>query len=354
MRPNDENGKLAPELRPYRVLIISASQRRQYSCPGVDSKSRMLMLRMADRLPQDWEIDYEDLANVHGRMRIQPCNGCVSTSMALCCWPCNCYEKGNRKEPDLMWDLDLYARLDLADAWAIIGPVNWYGPTTNLKAMFDRLVCMNGGNPREALIEHKNPELAMALEHQPEWKEIALNHLEGRTAGFFIYGDHAWDERASDGRPVYLHHKDYFDPRAEPEAKRETHEAIVWQCRFSGIEVPDDLWHYQRFGMGRKYSDNQAEDMAHDGAFMQGFDAWADRFIAFVRAKGKVPPGKFRAYGYEPPGHFWADMKLTVRDRMLRFGKAPANSSPEAQQREDLNRDRHLNPKEGEGARLRK
>ena len=295
MRPNDENGKLAPELRPYRVLVISASQRRQYSCPGVDSKSRMLMLRMADRLPQDWEIDYEDLANVHGRMRIQPCNGCVSTSMALCCWPCNCYEKGNRKEPDLMWELDLYARLDLADAWAIIGPVNWYGPTTNLKAMFDRLVSMNGGNPREALI-----------------------------------------------------------PRAEPEAKRETHEAIVWQCRFSGIEVPDDLWHYQRFGMGRKYSDNQAEDMAHDGAFMQGFDAWADRFIAFVRAKGKVPPGKFRAYGYEPPGHFWADMKLTVRDRMLRLGKAPANSSPEAQQREDLNRDRHLNPKEGEGARLRK
>jgi hypothetical protein len=23
-------------------------------------------------------------------------------------------------EPDLMWDLDLYARLDLADAWAIL------------------------------------------------------------------------------------------------------------------------------------------------------------------------------------------------------------------------------------------
>ena len=27
--------------------------------------------------------------------------------------------------------------------------------------MFDRLVCMNGGNPREDLIEHKDPELAM-------------------------------------------------------------------------------------------------------------------------------------------------------------------------------------------------
>ena len=33
-----------------------------------------------------------------------------------------------------------------------------HGPTSNLKLMFDRLVCMNGGNPREELIEHKNPE----------------------------------------------------------------------------------------------------------------------------------------------------------------------------------------------------
>ena len=81
------------------------------------------MLRMADRLPADWEIDYEDLGNVYGRARIQSCNACVSTSMALCVWPCNCYEKDNSEEPDLMWDLDLYARLDLADAWAIIGPV---------------------------------------------------------------------------------------------------------------------------------------------------------------------------------------------------------------------------------------
>lgn len=32
-----------------------------------------------------------------------------------------------------MWNLDLYSRLDMADAWAIIGPVNWYGPSSNLK-----------------------------------------------------------------------------------------------------------------------------------------------------------------------------------------------------------------------------
>ena len=61
MKPNDENGKLPTAKRPFRVLIISGSDRRQYNCPGVDSKSRTLMLRMAERLPQEWEIDYEDL-----------------------------------------------------------------------------------------------------------------------------------------------------------------------------------------------------------------------------------------------------------------------------------------------------
>lgn len=88
MKPNDENGKLPTAERPFRVLIISGSNRRQYNCPGVDSKARTLMLRMAERLPEAWEIDYEDLGNVYARARIQSCNACVSTSMALCVYPC--------------------------------------------------------------------------------------------------------------------------------------------------------------------------------------------------------------------------------------------------------------------------
>jgi hypothetical protein len=97
MKPNDRNGKLPPGKRPFRVLVLAGSDRRQYNCPGVDSKARTLMMRMADRLPPDWEIDVEDLGNVFGRARIQSCNACVSTSMALCVWPCNCYEKKTKR-----------------------------------------------------------------------------------------------------------------------------------------------------------------------------------------------------------------------------------------------------------------
>ena len=354
MRPDDKNGSLPTEQRPFRMLIISGSDRRQYNCPGVDSKSRSLMLRMAERMPVDWEIDYEDLGNVFARERIQSCNACVSTAMPLCVWPCNCYEPNNSKEPDLMWNLDVYARLDLADAWAIIGPINWYAPTSNLKLMFDRLVCMNGGNPREDLIGHKNPELAMRLEHAPEWKELGLNHLEGRTAAFFTYGDDAADERDATGRPVYLRHPEYFDPAEEPYRNlRDAYAPIVWQCRFSGIEVPNPLWQYEDFGKGKKYSENQAEDMGGDVSFLARFDAWGDALAAFVRDKGRVRPGKYRAYGHKAPGHRLADAKLWLRDISMRLGHPPAGSSPRAQLEAGLNEDATLRPARSEGEKLR-
>ena len=354
MKPNDSSGSLSLAERPFRMLILSGSGRRQYNCPGVDSKSRTLMFRMADRLPDEWEIDLEDLGNVYARSRIQSCNACVSTSMALCVWPCNCYERGSKAEPDLMWDLDLYSRLDLADAWAIIGPVNWYAPSSNLKLMFDRLVCMNGGNPDEATIDHKNPEKAQALEHSAEWEQLSQNHLEGRTAAFFCYGDGGGDEMDDAGRPKILRHKQYFDPEAEPfPENRHAYAPLVWQCRYGGIEVPDELWTYQEFGQGKKYSDNQAEDMVKDAGVLRAFDEWTDQFQHFVAKKGKVPPGRYRAYGYEAPGHLGRDLQLAWRDVRMRAGIPPDGSSPAEQQKLDLNRDRTLNPRKGEGEKLR-
>ncbi|OGQ22984.1 MAG: hypothetical protein A3I05_07120 [Deltaproteobacteria bacterium RIFCSPLOWO2_02_FULL_44_10] len=295
MKPNNHNAKLPFEKRPFRVLLMAGSARREDNCPAANSKSRALMLRMAERLPKEWEVDTEDLGNSSERTRIQSCNACVSTSMALCVWPCNCYEKNSKKEPDLLWDLDLYARLDMADAWAFIAPLNWYGPTTNLKLLFDRLVCMNGGNPREDIIDHKDAELAKKLEHDPQWKTLSVNHLEGRTAAFFCYGDGGGDEIDEAGSPKLLRHKHYFDPQKEPFVDpRQAYAPLVWQCRYSGIEVPDDLWTYLEFGRGKKYSENQIEDMGEE--VFRPFDVWTQRFAAFVAQKGKVPPGRYRAF----------------------------------------------------------
>ena len=354
MKPNDENAKLPPEQRPFRILIISGSDRRQYNCPGVDSKSRALMLKMAEMLPQDWEIDYEDLGNVYARARIQSCNACVSTSMALCVYPCNCYEKNSKKEPDLMWDLDLYARFDMADAWAIIGPVNWYSCSSNLKLMFDRLVCINGGNPDEKTIDHKNPEMAMALEHTEEWKALSLNHLEGRTAAFFCYGDEGGDEMDENNVPKILQRKNYFDGDAEPfKDMRDAYAPLVWQCRYGGVEVPDDLWRYCTSGKGKKYSDNQAEDVIEEDAFMNTFATWVNSFEIFVKEKGKVPPNKYRAFGFKPPSHIWANVEDGIRYFKMMVGKPSKGSSPQIQQELDLNKDATWHTKKGEGEKLR-
>jgi len=285
----------AQENQKFRVLILSGSQRRKKDWPQRDSKSSALMKHMMDRLPKDWIIDFEDLGNVKDRERIQPCNACVSSSMALCCWPCNCYAPNDKKMPDLLWNLDMYARLEAADAWAIISPVNWNGPTSNLKLMFDRLVCMNGGNPRPDLIEKdgfKNADKAAELEHTKLWSEISQNHLEGRTAGFFIHGDFATEERGEDGRPVALRHKEYFDfERDELKDQRDTYKPLVHQCRYSGIEVPDHLWRYELIGYRKLYSDNQIEDI--EPKHYETFNMWVDNFKTFVTKKGKVPHAKY-------------------------------------------------------------
>ena len=354
MKPNDKNASLPVIERPFRILIIAGSGRKQYNCPGIDGKARMLMLKMAEKLPQDWEIDYEDLSNAYGREKIQSCNACVSTSMALCVWPCNCYSKNSWAEPDLMWNADLYARFDMADAWAIIGPVNWYGPTSNLKLMFDRLVCMNGGNPDEKLIEHKNPELAMKLEHSELWEKISINHLEGRTAAFFSYGDQGGDEMDEGGRPKILKYKNYFQAAEEPfKNMRDAYAPLVWQCRYGGIEVPNNLWAYANSGVGKKYSDNQSENVIEDKEYMGTFNEWVNNFSEFVKAKGKVNPGKFRAYGFKAKINRWHEFLSGLRALKLRYGHPPKNSSPLTQMKLGLNKNITHHPKTTEGEKLR-
>ena len=295
MQKDGESPIEATEDRPLRVLLIAGSQRRLHSCPGLDSKARFLMLRMASMMPPGWQVDTEDLGNEHGKPKIQSCNACVSSSMALCVWPCNCYGPKSDHQPDLMWDLGLYGRLARADAWAIIGPVNWYQPSSNLKLMFDRLVCMNGGNPRPDLIDKKDTLKAQALERSPLWRELSQNHLSGRTAGFFCYGDDGANEEDGKGKPKTLDHPEWFDASQHPQRgkdERQAYEGLVWQCRYSDIEVPDRLWDCTTFGAGKPFADDQVEDAAKEKAPMAHFDAWAKRFAEHVGKKGIVPGTK--------------------------------------------------------------
>ena len=235
-----------------------------------------------------------------------------------------------------MWDFDLYARLDLADAWAIIGPVNWYGPTSNLKLLFDRLVCANGGNPREDPIEHKNPELAMKLEHAPEWEGLSLNHLEGRTAAFFCYSDAGANEMDSRGRPKKLRHKGWFDPEQEPFADMRQAYAP------SGMAVPVQRGRGARRPLeprlhGHGCRLQRQPSRRHDpGGPVHVRLRRVDGSVHALCSregqseKGKVEPGQYRACGYKVPGHRWADSRWTSQAGAACSGPTSSSRAPAA------------------------
>ena len=68
----------------------------------------------------------------------------------------------------------------------IITPVNWYHAPTVLKAMIDRLVCADGGNPDPTSTHGKTVEEAKALELKG-WPYP--RHLAGRYFGIAVHGD---------------------------------------------------------------------------------------------------------------------------------------------------------------------
>ena len=194
----------------------------------------------------------------------------------------------------------------------------------------------------------------MALEKTEKWKTLMLNHLEGRTAGFFCYGDQGGDEMNENNIPKILKHKEYFDGNAEPFADmRQAYAPLVWQCRYGGIEVPEALWQYADSGVGKKYSYNQSEDVLDEKEYMMKFENWVKDFEIFVAHKGKVQPGKYRALGYKAPPHLWNEIKTGIRALKLRFGIAPKNSSPQKQMNLGLNKNTTLHPKRTEGKKLR-
>lgn len=132
---------------------------------------------------------------------------------------------------------------------------------------------------------------------------------------------------------------------------RDAYAPLVWQYRFTGIEVPEPLWTYHDFGKGRIDADNQAEQLPDEPGFFDAFDAWTDRFAAHVAAKGLVPAGKFRAAGYRVPSHRWADVKLKWREFRLSTGHPPDRSSPARQQAAGLNQDATFSAERSEAAR---
>lgn len=176
-----------------RILVINGSSRSEHTCPGEMSKTwRMLEIAESCFREMDFDVDVLDLSRLTSEFgkQIHPCKSCVSTSMALCHWPCSCYPNYSLGQTD-DWMNDIYPLWVAAHGILIITPVNWYQAPTALKAMIDRLVCADGGNPDPSSTHGKKVSEAKALELQG-WPYP--RHLAGRHFGLIVHGDSAGAE----------------------------------------------------------------------------------------------------------------------------------------------------------------
>jgi multimeric flavodoxin WrbA len=171
-----------------RILVINGSSRSEHTCPGEMSKTwRLVKLAEPVFAGMGFAVDILDLSRVTSEFgkQIHPCKSCVSTSMALCHWPCSCYPNYSLGQTD-DWMNDIYPMWVAAHGIMIVSPVNWYHAPTALKAMMDRLVCADGGNPDPTSTHGKNAAEAKALELKG-WPYP--RHLAGRHFGIVVHGD---------------------------------------------------------------------------------------------------------------------------------------------------------------------
>jgi multimeric flavodoxin WrbA len=171
-----------------RILLINGSSRSDQTCPGEMSKTWRLV-KIAEPVFHEmgFAVDILDLSRLTSEFgkQIHPCKACVSTSMALCHWPCSCYPNhaiGQTND----WMNEIYPLWVAAHGIMIVTPVNWYHAPSGLKAMIDRLVCADGGNPDPTSTHGKKPDEAKALELKG-WPYP--RHLDGRHFAVVVHGD---------------------------------------------------------------------------------------------------------------------------------------------------------------------
>ena len=255
-----------------RIMVFQGSARNDESCPDEWGKTRMFIQHAISDLPDGVEIDYCDLSVKGDGEVVQPCKGCISTAGGFHChWVCSCFQKGSKDSPDTLHNNDVYDRLQSCDAFLVYTPVNWFAPSTQVKAMFDRLVCASLSLTKEQAEELfggdiKNSELTKKAERSGKYHHLLKNHLKGKVAGFFCHGDGgaadyrelAKDEdRRRTTTPLPAEYKKYMSDEHYEEIDSPRHAVmpLVWACRYMEIDAPDELVYGVRVGAGHDYAD---------------------------------------------------------------------------------------------------
>lgn len=229
----------------WKVLIFQGSPRDPDTCPGMESKTHKVLNYITDKWSSFIEFKIIDLSvNRSKKPNIQPCKGCVSTAGGYHChFPCSCFGKG-MKDPDLLSELDVYTKLQECDAFLIFSPIHWHSLTSQVKTLFDRLVCINQTlsiDDAKKLMgpeNIKNSSITGKFSKSGKHDNLLRNHLEGKVAGFYAHGDDGADDY--EGKELPESYSDVFDDGFSNNPKSVVM-PFVMQLKYSGVFVPDQL-----------------------------------------------------------------------------------------------------------------
>jgi hypothetical protein len=229
-----------------RVLIFQGSPRDPETCSNMESKTHKIIKYMISKWSPFVNFQVIDLAvNQNKRPIIQPCKGCISTSGGFHChFNCSCYFKGDDVKPDLLKELDVYTKLQECDAFLIVSPIHWHALSSQIKTLFDRLVCVNEtltiDDAKKLMGDDniKNSEITGKFARSGKYDSMLRNHLEGKVAAFYVHGDNGADDY--EGKEYPQSYQDVLDDGFGNNPKA-TVMPYVMQLKYSGIFVPDEL-----------------------------------------------------------------------------------------------------------------
>lgn len=229
-----------------KVLIFQGSPRDKDTCPNMDSKTHKVIEHIVNKWSPFVNFKVIDLSvNQSKKPTIQPCKGCISTAGGFHChFQCSCYFKGDHKKPDLLKELDVYTLLQECDAFIVFSPIHWHSLTSQVKTLFDRLVCINqtltvdDAKKIMGADNIKNSDVTGKFAKSGEYDGMLRNHLEGKYAAFYVHGDDGADDyegkELPDSYSDVIHDNFSIDPKSVVMP-------FAMQMKYSGVFVPDDL-----------------------------------------------------------------------------------------------------------------
>jgi multimeric flavodoxin WrbA len=232
------------DLKP-KVLVFQGSPRDKDTCPNMESKTYKVVEYMLSKWSPFIDFKIIDLSvNQSKRPTIQPCKGCVSTAGGYHChFQCSCYFKGSKEKPDLLKEEGVYDLLQQCDAFIIVSPIHWHALSSQIKLLFDRLVCIN----QTLTIEDakkimgsdniKNSDVTGKFAKSGKYNDMLRNHLEGKVAAFYVHGDDGANDYSGKELPESY---DVLDDGFGNNPKNVVM-PYVMQLKYSGIFVPDEL-----------------------------------------------------------------------------------------------------------------